>query len=342
MRLAALAERLGLAVECGGDFCVEGAAPLESAGPGDLSFVVSSRWARKLGECKAGALILPPGVQGDARPTVRSPRPRLDFGRAVAILHPPARPPAGVHPAAWVDPGARVDPQASVGPRAVVGAGCRVGARSAIHAHATLYPDVEVGEDCTIHAGCVLREGTRLGDRVILQPGVILGGDGFGYDLDERGEWAKLPHVGRVVLEDDVEIGAGTTVDRAAFGETRIGRGAKIDNLVQVAHNCRIGEGAVVVAQSGLAGSSVVGRRAILMAQVGVADHLTIGDGAFLGARTGVARDVPAGARVWGTPEMPERAWQRAMAALARLPEALRRLRALERRVAARDSGEDG
>jgi UDP-3-O-[3-hydroxymyristoyl] glucosamine N-acyltransferase len=341
VRLDALAERLGLALEGDGRLELRSAAPLEGAGPHDLSFVSSARWARALGESHAGAVILPHGIDPRARPALRSARPRLDFARAVALLHPAERPRAGVDPSAHVAPGARVHPEASVGPHVVVGAGCVVGARTVLHASVTLYPRVELGADCEIHAGCVLREDTRLGDRVILQPGVILGGDGFGYELDERGAWFKIPHVGRVVLEDDVEIGAGTTIDRGSVGETRIGRGVKIDNLVQVAHNCTIGEHSIVVAQSGLAGSTVVGRRAVLMARVGSAGHLTIGDGAFVGVRAGLHKDVAPGTRVWGTPQMEERTWHRAMAALVRLPDALRRLRALEQRLGMRGGRKD-
>jgi UDP-3-O-[3-hydroxymyristoyl] glucosamine N-acyltransferase len=336
MRLEALAERLGLVLEGDGKLEVRAAAALEGAGPDELSFVSSARWVRALAASRAGAVILPPGIDARARPALRSARPRLDFARAVALLHPQERPPAGVHPSALVAPGARVHPEASVGAHAVVGSGCAVGPRSILHPNVTLYPRVEVGADCEIHAGCVLRQDVRLGDRVILQPGVILGGDGFGYELDERGAWFKIPHVGRVVLEDDVEIGAGTTVDRGSVGETRIARGVKIDNLVQIAHNCSIGEDSIVVAQSGLAGSTVVGRRAVLMARVGSAGHLTIGDGAFVGVRAGLHKDVAPGARVWGTPQMEERAWHRAMAALGRLPDALRRLRALEQRLGVR------
>jgi UDP-3-O-[3-hydroxymyristoyl] glucosamine N-acyltransferase len=201
-----------------------------------------------------------------------------------------------------------------------------------------------VGEHCEIHAGCVLREGTRVGDRVILQPGVIVGGDGFGYEPGDDGEWEKIPQVGCVVIEDDVEVGACTTIDRASLGETRIGRGVKIDNLVQIAHNCVLEDDVLVVAQSGLGGSTRVGRRAILMARAASIGHLSIGEGAFVGASASLVRDLAAGGRAFGTPAVEERTWHRAMAALWRLPAAMRRLRRLEKRVAALDpeNGEDG
>ncbi len=333
MRLADLAESLGRPVEGAGQTPVRGAAPVEEAGPEEVTYVASARYTAQLAASRAGAVILPSGLDAGGRPAIRSPHPRLDFARAVALLHPVERPAAGVDPGARVAPDAAVDPAASVGAGAVVGARSRIGPRSVVHAGAFLYADVEVGADCEIHAGCVLREGTRVGDRVLLQPGVVIGGDGFGYQPDERGAWVRIPHRGRVVLEDDVEIGANSTVDRATFGETRIARGVKIDNLVMIAHNCDVGEDALIVAQSGLAGSAKVGRRAILMAKTGVADHRTIGDGAFTGASAGVARDVPAGARVWGTPALDEHVWRRMVAVLPRLPELLRRLRRLERRV---------
>jgi UDP-3-O-[3-hydroxymyristoyl] glucosamine N-acyltransferase len=302
--------------------------------------VRSARWAEAAAGSRAGALIVPPGVDAGARPAIVSPNPGLDFARAVALLRPEPRPAPGPHPAAWLDPSAQLDPTASVGAGAVVGARARIGARTILHPRVVLYPDVEIGADCQIHAGCVLREGTRVGDRVLLQPGVVLGGDGFGYAFDEQGEPEKIPQVGIVVVEDDVEIGANTTVDRAALGQTRIRRGAKIDNLVQIAHNCDIGEAAVIIAQSGLAGSTIVERGAMLMAQSGSAGHLRIGERAFVGTRAGLMRDVPAGGRVWGTPQMEERQFHRVVVGWIRLPELLRRVRAIEKRLGI--GGRDG
>jgi UDP-3-O-[3-hydroxymyristoyl] glucosamine N-acyltransferase len=334
IRLGELAERLGgRAVEGDPGFVVSGVASLGEGGPAELGFLRSARHAAELAASRIGAVIAPPGVEVGGRPAIRSASPNLDIARAARLLAPEPRPAPGVHPRAAVDPAAEVHPEASVGPGAVVGARSRVGARSVLHANATVYADVRIGEDCTLHAGCVVREGCELGDRVILQPGAVLGGDGFGYEFDERGGFEKVPQLGRVVVEDDVEIGACTTVDRARFGETRIGRGVKIDNLVMIGHNCQVGEGSAIVAQSGLAGSSVVGRRVFLMAQTGVANQATIGDGAFVGVRAGAFQDVSPGSRVWGFPAVPERTWHRTMAVLHRLPELLRRVRRLERRL---------
>ncbi len=330
-----LARRLGRPSEGDAEFVVAGVASLESAGPRDLVFVRSAQYAGRLAASRAGAAIVPAGVD-PGRPAIRSPDPGRDFARAVDELVPEVRPAPGVHRSAVVAPDAEIHPRAHVGPLAVVGARVRVGPGSVILAHATLYDDVVVGADCTIHAGAVIRERVVLGDRVILQPGVVLGGDGFGYVFAEGGGFEKVPQVGRVVVGDDVEIGACATVDRATLGETRLGHGVKIDNLVMIGHNCDVGDGSAIVAQSGLAGSTVVGRRVFLMAQVGTTGHLSIGDGAFVGARGGVTRDVEPGAKVFGYPALEQRAWHRAMAALARLPEALRRLRALEKRLGVR------
>ena len=317
---------------------MSGVAALADAGPEDLSFVRSARYAEALSTSRAGAVIAPKGLDTGSRPTICSADPSLAFARAVALLVTPVRPVPGVHARASVDVDAQVDPSAALGPGVVIAAGARVGPRSVLHANVSLYPGVVIGADCELHAGVVLREGSQLGNNVRLQPGVLIGGDGFGYLPSADGGAHRVPQVGVVVIEDDVEIGAGTTVDRATLGETRIRRGAKIDNLVMIGHNCDIGQDAIIVAQSGLAGATRVGTRAILMARVGSAGQLEIGDGAFVGARSGLHHDVAPGARVYGSPAMEERTWHRQLAALKHLPQALKRLRALERKLGLRGS----
>jgi UDP-3-O-[3-hydroxymyristoyl] glucosamine N-acyltransferase len=336
LRLGDLAAELGREVEGDADAWITGVAALEQAGPADLAYARSERFAAALRASRAGALIAVPGLDAGGRPTIRSPDPGLDFARAARRLAPPGAPQPGIHPTACIDPSARVDPSAALGPGCIVGARSCIGARSVLHAQVTLYADVEIGADCILHARCVLREGTTLGARVVLQPGAVLGGDGFGYAMDAEGALEALPRLGRVVVEDDVEIGANTTVDRGSLGETRIGKGAKLDNLVQVAHNVSIGENAVVAAQVGIAGSAAVGRGALLMGQAGIADHVRIGARAFVGAKCGVRGDVGEGERVTGSPHRELGAFRRIWAAQARLPSLLRRVRALERRLGIR------
>jgi len=343
LRLGDLARELGREVEGDADAWVTGVAALEQAGPDDLAYARSPRFAQALRASRAGALIAPPELDAGGRPTIRSPNPGLDFARAARRLAPPGAPQPGVHASACIDPTARVDPSASLGPGCSVGARSRVGARSVLHARVALYEDVEIGVDCVLHAGCVLREGTTLGDRVVLQPGAVLGSDGFGYAMDAAGTLEPLPRLGRVVVEDDVEIGANTTVDRGSLGETRIGRGAKLDNLVQVAHNVSIGENAVVVAQVGIAGSAAIGPGALLLGQAGIADHVRIGARAFVGPKSGVRGNLGEGERAMGSPHRELGAFRRIWAAQARLPSLLRRVRALERRLGLgpREGGEE-
>jgi UDP-3-O-[3-hydroxymyristoyl] glucosamine N-acyltransferase len=343
--LGELAAALGRPLEGDPALLIRGAAALDAAGPADLAFVRSAALREALAASRAGAVLAPPGVDTGGRATLRSPHPQLDFARSLARLVEVSRPAAGVHPAAVLGPGARVDPSACVGPLAVVGARSVVGPRSILHAGVVVYDDVLVGADCVLHAGCVVREECRLGDRVVLHPGVVIGGDGFGYAFDEAGRPVKLPQIGRVVLEEDVEIGAQSAVDRAALGETRVRRNARIDNCCTIAHNCDIGEDVLMAAGCGIAGSTTIGRGTIVMGQAATTGHLTIGAGSFLGARTAVTHDLAPGSRVFGAPAQPAGAWHRSVAALARLPDALRRLRAVERRVglrgAARGEGEE-
>jgi UDP-3-O-[3-hydroxymyristoyl] glucosamine N-acyltransferase len=334
LELGELARKLGgRNVEGDPHFRVDGVATLEQGGASALGFVRGAAFAEALGRSRIGAVIAPPGGAVGARPAIRSPLPSLDFARATALLVPEPRPAPGVHPSAFVAPTARVHPSATVRPRCVVGERGEIGARSVLVASVTLLEDVRVGADCHLHAGVVVRERSRLGDRVILQPGVVIGGDGFGYEFNERGESEKVPQVGDVLIEDDVEIGANSTVDRARIGSTRIGRGTKIDNLVMIAHNVVIGPNCLIVAQTGIAGGTVLGERVIAMAQAGFAGHLQVGDGVFVGGRGGVIEDVPAKTRVWGYPAQTERAWHRSVAWIARLPELARRVRALERKL---------
>ncbi len=339
--LAALAEFLGGDFEGDGSALIGGFASLTNAQSDELIFVRDEGMAGLLSGCAAKAVLAPPGVDVGARAAIRRSSPGHDFSRLVERFAPRWRPPVGVAEGAYVDASAEVDPTACVEPGARVGPRCRVGPRSVIGAQVTLVADVQVGCDGWIHPGVVVREDTRIGDRVVLQPGVVIGGDGFGYVPDDEGRPVAMAHRGRVVIEDDVEIGACSTVDRGTLDETRIRRGAKIDNHVQIAHNCDVGEDVLIAAMSGLSGGTVIGARAILMARCATTGHLRIGSGAFLAANTAVHHDVPEGARLYGAPAMEERGWHRTVAALKRLPELLKRVRRLERALNGRAEASD-
>jgi UDP-3-O-[3-hydroxymyristoyl] glucosamine N-acyltransferase len=330
--LRELAARLGCSVRGNGEVEVLRVAGIEDAGPGDLTFVANRRYIRHLGGARASAVILAPDVESEL-PTLVSPNPYLAYARAASILHPSMAPEPGVHASAQVHASAVLGLGVHVGALAVVGAGVRVGARSVLHPHVVLYPDAVVGEECVLHSGVQVREGCRLGDRVVVQNGAVIGSDGFGFARDESGRYHKIPQRGVVVIGDDVEIGALTAIDRAAMSETRVGRGTKIDNLVQVGHSVVIGEDVVLAGQVGIAGSSRLGDRVTLAGQVGVAGHLTIGDGAVATAQSGIPGPVAAGALVSGYPAIDNRSWLKASAVFPKLPELQRRLRELERRL---------
>jgi UDP-3-O-[3-hydroxymyristoyl] glucosamine N-acyltransferase len=239
-----------------------------------------------------------------------------------------------IHPTAAIDPSARLADDVWIGAHVAVGRGCVVGAGTRIHANAVLYDDVEIGAQCVIHSGVALREGANIGARVVIHNNSVIGSDGFGYAKDEQKRWLKIPQTGRVVIEDDVEIGAGVTIDCASVGETRIKRGAKIDNLVQIGHSCTVGEDALLCAQVGLAGSSVIGNRVILAGQVGVAGHLTIGDDAVLTAKSATSHNVEPGQVISGIPGFDNKDWLRSTAAYRRLGDIARTVRQLEKQMA--------
>ncbi len=333
MILRDLAARLGCEVRGDGGVDVVRVAGIDDAGPGDLTFVSNSRYVARLATTRATAVIVSPDIETPL-PSLLTENPYLAFAQALKALHPRPHPLAGVHPSAMVDEGATLGEGVHIGPLAVVGAGVRLGARTVVHPHVVLYPGVDVGDDCVLHSSVQVREGCRLGNRVVVQNGAVIGSDGFGFAKDSGGHYEKIPQVGIVVIEDDVEIGALVAIDRAALKETRIGRGTKIDNLVQVGHSVVIGEDTVLAGQVGIAGSTKVGDRVTLAGQVGVAGHLTIGDGVIATAQTGIPNDVPAGALISGYPAIDNRSWLKASVVFAKLPELQKRLRELERRVA--------
>jgi UDP-3-O-[3-hydroxymyristoyl] glucosamine N-acyltransferase len=330
--LRELASKTGCTLRGDGDVDVRRVCGVDEAGPGDLTFIANPRYVSRLASTKASAVIVSPDLETPL-PSLVSPNPYLAYAQAATLLHPPQRPAPGVDPSARVDPTAVVGESVHVGALAVIGARVRLGARSVVHPHVVLYPDVTVGEDCILHSGAQVREGCRLGDRVIVQNGAVIGSDGFGFAKDADGRYEKIPQVGIVVVEDDVEIGALTAIDRSSMHETRIGHGTKIDNLVQIGHSVTVGTDTVLAGQVGIAGSTKIGDRVVLAGQVGVAGHVTVGDGAVATAQSGIPNSVEPGAFVSGYPAIENRAWLKAAAVFPRLPELLRRLRELERKV---------
>ncbi len=331
IRLRDLAVELEADLVGDGDVEITGVAGLDHAGPGDITFLARAELASRLVTSKASAVIVGPDFEPD-RPALRVAEPYPTFARLLARVATPLDRifPPGVHPTAVVHPEAEVAADAALGPYCVIGAGASVGAGTRLGPHVVIEPDVTIGGGCVVYAQTVVRERCRLGDRVILHPGCVIGADGFGY-LPGKNGLSKIPQVGIVILEDDVELGAGTCIDRATTGETVIGAGTKLDNLVQVGHNVRIGRHSVFSAQSGISGSCNIGDGVTMGGQVGLADHISIGNGAKVGAKSGVHRDVPDGGVVFGYPALDIKESHRVAAALRKLPELLRRVSQLER-----------
>ncbi len=326
--LEELARNVGGRVAGDGAVRIRGVNGLTDAGPGDITFLHNPKYAALLAVTKASAVVLAEGMTS-ALPAIVAKNADRAFGRIAELLvGAPPRPAPGVHPTAFVDPAARVAKDAAVGPLCVVEAGAVIGERCLLHAQVFVGRDATLGPDCHLHPQTVVRERCELGARVTLQPGAVIGGDGFGY-ATEQGVHHKIPQVGIVVLEDDVEIGANSTVDRARFGRTVIGRGTKIDNLVQIAHNVVTGRGCLLVSQSGVAGSTKLGNYVVLAGQAGVIGHLELGDGVIITAQTGLTKDVPAGGVMSGSPASDRKTHLKELAALAKLPEVLPELRRL-------------
>jgi len=336
-RLSELSRRLGLPRDGDGDPEIRGAAGIADARPGEITFAESGRQTGDLDRSDASAVVLPPGTPCSL-PALRAENPRAAFSRILELFAPDPELvfPPGIHPTALVHETAVLGDVATIGPYAVVGPGARIGSGVRIGSHAVVEAGAEIGEDCQIHAHVAVRERCRLGRRVILHAGVVVGSDGFGYHPGPEG-LVRIPQIGVVVLEDDVEVGANSCIDRATTGETRIGAGTKIDNLVQIAHNVRIGANTAISAQTGISGSCVVGDGVTMGGQVGMADHLTLGDGVKVAAKSGLTRDVPSGKTVFGYPAVEFRRGFKLVALTHRLPEFLKRLARLEKLLDVKD-----
>ncbi|MBI2834215.1 MAG: UDP-3-O-(3-hydroxymyristoyl)glucosamine N-acyltransferase [Acidobacteria bacterium] len=333
MKLSELAERLGCRLEGDGDAEILGVAGIDRAGPSDVTFFVNPRYSSALRTTRAAAVILNDGAPAAPCAMLRTAEPYVAFADAVAVFADTTRPAPGIHVHAAI--GADVDIDASVSIAAFVSIGdrVRIGPRTIIHPNVTIGHGARIGADCLIHSNVAIRERTAIGHRVVLQNGAAVGADGFGFAKRPDGTYQKIPQAGVVVIEDDVEIGANTTIDRPAVGETRIRAGAKIDNLVQVAHGVSIGRNALLAAQVGIAGSTELEDDVVLAGQVGVAGHLKIGRGTVATAQSGIPNSVPAGALVSGFPAIENREWLKASAIFRRLPELKKSVAALERRL---------
>jgi UDP-3-O-[3-hydroxymyristoyl] glucosamine N-acyltransferase len=334
VKLSELAERLGCRLDGDGSLDIVRVAGVDAAGPGDVTFLANPKYTPSVQHTKASAIILAEDAEAAPCAMLRSPHPYRSFADALVLFSRDERPAAGVHPSAVIAPDAVLGKDVAVGPLVVVERGARIGDRVSIHPHAVVGAEAVLGDDCVLHARVSVRGGSLLGDRVIVQDGAVIGSDGFGFVTDGAGVHYKIPQQSRVVLEDDVEIGANTTIDRPAVGETRIRAGSKIDNLVQVAHGVSIGERVLFAAQVGIAGSTVIEDDVVLAGQVGVAGHLRIGKGVVATAQTGVPNSVDPGVMISGYPAIPNRDWLKSSAVFRVLPALRKRVVDLEQRIA--------
>lgn len=329
MKLAQLAESLQVRIENGSpDTEIHGVARIEEAGPGQITFLVNPKYAFAARNTLASAVIVAEDFPAIPGTMLRSSNPYLTFARALELFYQPPQYEPGVHPTAVIHPSAKLGANAHIGPYVTIDHDTRIGASAVLLAHCAIYAGVNIGDNFFAHTHSIVREHCQVGNNVILQNGTVVGGDGFGFAKDDAGRWHKIVQAGPVVIEDDVEIQANACVDRASVGETRVSRGAKIDNLVQVGHGSSVGENSLLCAQAGLAGSTEIGKNVILAGQVGVAGHCKIGDGVVATAQTGIPNDVPAGSIVSGYPAIDNKLWLRCSAVFRRLPELVKAVRA--------------
>jgi UDP-3-O-[3-hydroxymyristoyl] glucosamine N-acyltransferase len=334
MLLSEIAQRLGLTLE-GEDRDITGVNTLADATADEVSFLANPKYIDQVASSRAGAIITDQDHVDQAPcPVLISTQPYLDFARLVQVMAKPLGRFSGQSDQAFIHPGATVHPSAEIAPFVYIGEGAEVGAGTRLFPHVHVGEDCHIGKGCTIYPRVTLMDGTRIGDKVILHAGVVLGSDGFGFAQAAQG-LEKFPQIGRVVIEDNVEVGANSTIDRAALGETRIGRGTKIDNLVQIGHNVQVGENSIIVAQVGIAGSTTLGKGVVLAGQVGVAGHLTIGDGCRVAAKGGIHASIPPKTDLGGgMPSFEYKKYLRTVTTLPKLPEMSKRLRRLEKELA--------
>jgi UDP-3-O-[3-hydroxymyristoyl] glucosamine N-acyltransferase len=331
MKLNELASKLGLELRGDGGAEIYAPAPVEAAGPGMIIFVAAEKYAAALDSGVSAAITTRELAERAKCATLISANPKADFARALEIFFPPYRPAAGIDQTAVVAPDAKIGENASIGAYAVIGAGVRIGRDAVIHPHVTIYPNVSIGDRFTAHSHASIREGSSIGNHVTVLNGAVIGADGFGF-VEQDGNLVKIPQVGSVTIEDDVEIGANSTVDRAMMGATVLHRGVKLDDQVHIGHGCEIGEFSRFAAQAGIAGSTRIGKWCQFGGQSGCADHAKIGDRVMVAGQAGIHNELKDDSIVGGSPAVDIRQWRRYSAVMTRLPEVIRRVRALERR----------
>jgi len=340
MKLRNLADALGCELLGSGEAEITGVAGMEHAGPAEVTFLANPKYTHKVKDTHAAAVLVSSAIEGLSCAQLLSSNPYVDFARALEFFYQPPRPRTEIHPTASIATSARIGGNASIGPYVVVGENVVIGNNAVLHPHVVIYVGAHIGDDFYAHSHAVVREFCRVGNRVILQNSVVVGGDGYGFAKRADGTHYKIVQSGVTVIEDDVEIQSLTSVDRATVGETRVRRGAKIDSLVQIGHACEVGEDNIICAQTGLAGSSILKKNVLLAGQVGISGHLTIHDNAIIYAQSGIGGDVPAGAVMSGSPAFEAKEWLRAITAFPKLPEVLKTMRQLERRVASLEASD--
>ncbi|MBG89673.1 MAG: UDP-3-O-(3-hydroxymyristoyl)glucosamine N-acyltransferase [Verrucomicrobiales bacterium] len=312
---------------------ITGLAPANSAGPGDLTFAENEKYLAAANQTEATAVIAFKDAEANGKTLIRVSNVRVALAKALAYFKPEPSYPGEIHATSVVDPSAEIDPSAYIGPYCVIGKACRIGPRATLLGQTHIGDRTEIGAECRVFANVSIYADTKIGDRVRIHAGTVIGSDGYGYVFDQ-GAHQKIPQVGNVVIENDVEIGSNVSIDCGALGSTVVGAGTKIDNLVQIAHNVATGEHCLVISQSGIAGSSKLGKYVTLAGQVGIAGHLTIGDKVTLAAKSGVMHDIPPGETWMGAPAQPDRRTKRQLLALQQLPDLIRRVRQLEKESA--------
>jgi UDP-3-O-[3-hydroxymyristoyl] glucosamine N-acyltransferase len=342
MKLGELAKKLGAELRGDAELEVTGVKGIEEAGPTEVTFVANPKYGALARKTRAAAVLVEPEFPEIEAATLRITNPYLAFSRTLGFFYQPPAYAPGIHRTAVIDSTAVIGAGAHIGAYVVIGPRVKLGRHATLLPHVVLYPGVEAGSHFFAHAHAVVRENCILGDHVTLENGVIIGADGFGFAKNEQGHWEKIPQSGPVRIGNRVDVQANATIDRATVGETRIGDGSKIDNLVQVGHASHVGENTLICAQTGLAGSSVIGNNVILTGQTGVAGHCTVGDGVILTAQSAVSHDIPPGKVISGSPGFDNRVWLRAVTIFQRLPELLKRLDRVEKKLAAQDQATGG